>query len=47
MCFQDVAFLPSDPYSPPHYLSIIVEVRTSVPPHALALWLVLARACSV
>ena len=36
---QDVSFLPPRASFPPHFLTIVVEVKTSGPPHVLILWL--------
>ena len=39
MSFRDVAFLPSRASFTPYFLKIVVEVKTSGPPHVLDLWL--------
>ena len=39
MGFQDVAFPPSRASPTPHYLKIVLEVKTLEPPQVLKLWL--------
>ena len=39
MSFWDEAFLPSELVFPPHFLKIVVKVKTSELPHALRLLL--------
>ena len=43
--YQDVAFLPPELVFSPHFLEIVVEVKTSGPPPVLKLWQ--ERACSL
>ena len=43
MGFHDVGFCPSRVVFSPHFLTIVLEVEASGPPHVLKLWLGVIR----